>query len=67
MNINVGEVYYADLSPCVGEEIGGIRPVIIDEVISENLVTVRFTSSYSKYTQVRTIDISRIKEQIIKK
>lgn len=67
MNINVGEVYYADLSPCVGEEIGGIHPVIIDEVISKNLVTVHFTSSYSKYTQVRTIDISRIKEQIIKK
>lgn len=66
MSINVGDVYYADLSPCIGEEIGGIRPVIIEEVISGDLVTVCFTSSYSKYTQVRTIDVSRLKEAIVK-
>ena len=24
-----GEIYYADLSPCVGSEQGGLRPVVI--------------------------------------
>lgn len=29
MNIRRGEIYYADLSPVVGSEQGGIRPVLI--------------------------------------
>jgi len=29
MNIRRGEVYYADLSPVVGSEQGGVRPVLI--------------------------------------
>jgi len=29
MNVKRGEVYYADLSPVVGSEQGGIRPVLI--------------------------------------
>ena len=29
MNIKRGEIYYADLSPVVGSEQGGIRPVLI--------------------------------------
>lgn len=29
MNIKRGEVYFADLSPVVGSEQGGIRPVLI--------------------------------------
>ncbi len=29
MNIHRGEIYYADLSPVVGSEQGGIRPVLI--------------------------------------
>ena len=29
MNIKRGDMYYADLSPVVGSEQGGIRPVII--------------------------------------
>ena len=28
-NIKRGEIYYADLSPVVGSEQGGIRPVLI--------------------------------------
>ena len=28
-NIRRGEIYYADLSPVVGSEQGGIRPVLI--------------------------------------
>ena len=29
MSIKRGEIYYADLSPVVGSEQGGIRPVLI--------------------------------------
>ena len=29
MNIKRGEIYYADLSPVVGSEQGGLRPVLI--------------------------------------
>ena len=29
MNVKRGDIYYADLSPVVGSEQGGIRPVLI--------------------------------------
>ena len=29
MSVHRGEIYYADLSPVVGSEQGGIRPVLI--------------------------------------
>ena len=29
MNVKRGELYYADLSPVVGSEQGGMRPVVI--------------------------------------
>lgn len=29
MNVSRGDIYYADLSPVVGSEQGGIRPVLI--------------------------------------
>ena len=29
MEVHRGEVYYADLSPVVGSEQGGVRPVLI--------------------------------------
>ena len=29
MNIKRGEIYYADLSPVIGSEQGGVRPVLI--------------------------------------
>lgn len=29
MSVRRGEIYYADLSPVVGSEQGGVRPVLI--------------------------------------
>ena len=29
MNVRRGDIYYADLSPVVGSEQGGVRPVLI--------------------------------------
>ena len=31
MSVKRGEIYYADLSPVVGSEQGGVRPVLIDQ------------------------------------
>lgn len=33
MNIKRGDMFYADLSPVVGSEQGGIRPVLIIQMI----------------------------------
>lgn len=36
MQIRKGDVYYADLTPVVGSEQGGVRPVLI---IQNNIAT----------------------------
>lgn len=35
MIIQRGDIYYADLRPVVGSEQGGIRPVLIIQMMSE--------------------------------
>ena len=35
-----GDIYFADLSPVVGSEQGGVRPVL---VVQNNLGTVSYT------------------------
>ena len=55
-----GEIYYADLSPVVGSEQGGVRPVIILQndignkysptVIAAAITTVSLTSANSRKT-----------------
>lgn len=65
-----GDIYYVDLSPTVGNEIGGLRMCQIVEVYAEeNLVRVRpmkrhlKTNSYV-FAEIheRTVSIKRIKE-----
>ena len=48
-----GEVYYADLSPCVGCEQGGMRPVVIIQndignIYAQTVIIVPMTASYKK-------------------
>lgn len=65
-----GDIYYVDLSPVVGNEIGGMRMCQIIEVYAEeNLVRVRpmeidlKTNCYIfREMHERTISIKRIKE-----
>ena len=65
-----GDIYYADLSPVVGNEIGGLRICkIVDVYAEENLVRVRpmiihpVTNSYIfKEIHDRTISTKRLKE-----
>ena len=53
MNIKRGDIYYADLSPVVGSEQGGVRPVLIiqNDVgnrFSPTVIAAAITSRLSK-------------------
>ena len=53
MNIKRGDIFYADLSPVVGSEQGGIRPVLIvqNDVgnrCSPTVIAAAITSQHSK-------------------
>ena len=64
------DIYYVDLSPAVGNELGGMRMCqIVDVYAKENLVRVRpmsidvKTNSYVfKEMHERTVSTKRIKE-----
>ncbi len=53
MNIKRGDIYYADLSPVVGSEQGGVRPVLIVQndvgnKFSPTVIAAAITSRQSK-------------------
>lgn len=53
MNIRRGDIYYADLSPVVGSEQGGVRPVLIVQnnvgnKYSPTVIAAAITSQQSK-------------------
>ena len=53
MNIKRGDIYYADLSPVVGSEQGGIRPVLIVQNdignrYSPTVIAAAITSQHDK-------------------
>ena len=53
MNVKLGELYYADLSPVVGSEQGGIRPVLvvqndIGNKYSPTIIAAAITSKINK-------------------
>lgn len=53
MNIKRGDIYYADLSPVVGSEQGGVRPVLIVQnnmgnKYSPTVIAAAITSQQSK-------------------
>ena len=62
MNITRGDIYYADLSPVVGSEQGGVRPVLIvqNDVgnrYSPTVIAAAITSRMSKAKLPTHIDI----------
>ncbi|MCL2212332.1 MAG: type II toxin-antitoxin system PemK/MazF family toxin [Oscillospiraceae bacterium] len=64
MNIKRGDIYYADLSPVVGSEQGGLRPVLIVQndvgnKYSPTVIAAAITSRVSKTKLPTHIDISR--------
>ena len=62
MNIKRGDIYYADLSPVVGSEQGGLRPVLIVQNdignrYSPTVIAAAITSKMSKARLPTHIDI----------
>ena len=62
MNIRRGDVYYADLSPVVGSEQGGLRPVLIvqNDVgnrYSPTVIAAAITSRMTKAKLPTHIDV----------
>jgi mRNA interferase MazF len=62
MNVKRGEIYYADLSPVVGSEQGGVRPVLIvqNDVgnrYSPTVIAAAITSRMGKNKLPTHIDI----------
>ncbi len=62
-NIKRGEIYYADLSPVVGSEQGGIRPVLIIQndignKFSPTVIAAAITSQHSKANLPTHIELS---------
>ena len=71
-----GDIYFADLSPVVGSEQGGVRPVLVIQnnvgnKFSPTVIVAAITSRMDKHNlpthvleQVRTIDKSRLRDYI---
>ena len=72
MTVKRGELYYADLSPVVGSEQGGVRPVLVVQndtgnKYSPTVIAAAVTSKIHKArlpTHIRTIDKKRLMARI---
>lgn len=63
MNIKRGDIYYADLSPVVGSEQGGVRPVLIVQndvgnKYSPTVIAAAITSQHDKSNLPTHINVS---------
>lgn len=75
MNVRRGDIFYADLSPVVGSEQGGIRPVLIvqNDVgnrFSPTVIAAAITSQKDKarlptHIQLHSTDSGLIRESIV--
>ena len=75
MNIKRGEIYYADLSPVVGSEQGGIRPVLIIQndvgnrysptVIAAAITSQRDKTKLPTHISVEASDCGLAKDSIV--
>ena len=62
MNIKRGDIYYADLSPVIGSEQGGVRPVLIVQndignKYSPTVIAAAITSQINKAKMPTHIEI----------
>ena len=79
MIVRRGDIFFADLSPVVGSEQGGIRPVLIVQndignKYSPTVICAAITSQMNKaklpkdsvvlLEQIRTIDKQRLREKL---
>ncbi len=71
MQIRRGDIYYADLSPVVGSEQGGIRPVLIIQndignKHSPTVICAAITSKMNKAKLPTHIEVDAKRYQIVK-
>lgn len=71
MTVKRGDIYYADLSPVVGSEQGGVRPVLIIQNNvgnrhSPTVICAAITSRMNKAKLPTHIEISAKEYQIVK-
>ena len=71
MQVRRGDIYYADLSPVVGSEQGGIRPVLIIQNDignrhSPTVICAAITSRMNKAKLPTHVEIDSRKYQIVK-
>ena len=75
MTIKRGEIYYADLSPVVGSEQGGVRPVLIVQndvgnkysptVIAAAITSQKFKTNLPTHISVNANDCGLSKDSIV--
>ena len=70
LKVKRGQVYYADLSPVIGSEQGGMRPVVIIQndignTYSPTTIVACITSAQTKSKLPTHIDIPLFKDSII--
>lgn len=75
MNVKRGDIYYADLSPVVGSEQGGMRPVLIVQndvgnkysptVIAAAITSRQFKSRLPTHISVNADDCGLSKDSIV--
>ena len=64
MQVKRGDIYYADLSPVVGSEQGGIRPVLPTHVEIDARRYHIVKNSVVLLEQIRTIDKQRLRDLV---
>lgn len=65
--IKEGDIYFVDLSPAIGVELGGIRKCKVIKVYNNNLINVVPFSAVDNryhYEHTRSIDIKRLREKV---
>ena len=75
MSVKRGEIYYADLSPVIGSEQGGVRPVLIVQndignkfsptVIAAAITSQRFKTNLPTHIHVNAHDCGLAKDSIV--
>ena len=70
LKVKRGQIYYADLSPVIGSEQGGMRPVVIIQndignAYAPTTIAAAITSIQSKSKLPTHIEIPLIKDSVI--
>lgn len=75
MNVKRGDIYYADLSPVVGSEQGGVRPVLIVQndvgnkysptVIAAAITSQKFKTQLPTHISVQAVECGLAKDSIV--